>query len=56
METEQHGRQVGRKEFVYQVGERVVVMRGKRERRIKLVVPVVVVLGEEILRVQDVAV
>jgi hypothetical protein len=31
---------------VYEVGERVVIMRGERERRIKLVVPVVVVFGE----------
>jgi hypothetical protein len=31
---------------VHEVGERVVVMRGERKRRIKLVVPVVVVFGE----------
>jgi len=55
VETEQHGWQVGRKESVHEVGERVVVMRGEGKRRIKLVVPVVVVLGEEILRVQDIA-
>lgn len=56
MKPEEHSRQVSRKELMHKIYERVIVMRRERERRIKLVVPVVVIPGEDILRVKNIAV
>ena len=57
VEAEKHGRRICRDEVVYQVDERMVVMRRKRKRGLKRMIPSLMVLGCEVVsRMEDVAV
>lgn len=47
MKAKEHGRRVGRNEPADQIGERVVIVRGQRERSLELMIPGLVVLREE---------